>query len=204
LFWILFFLMTVVIHEVCHGAAAYALGDPTARRAGRLTLNPLKHIDPFWTVLFPVFVYVSTGGRFFFGMAKPVPVDFSRLRNPRTGMIAVAFAGPASNLVLAALMSTGWKWSGHPFWLLGVYFNLALAFFNLFPVPPLDGSRVLAGFLPWPLARIFFTLERFGFFIVMALYATGAVTRYWMAPLMDASCLTLGVPSIRAYLSAGA
>ncbi|HTL47292.1 MAG TPA: site-2 protease family protein [Verrucomicrobiae bacterium] len=194
--WITIFLVTVIFHEVCHGLAALALGDTTARDAGRLTLNPLKHVDLFWTVLFPALLFFSTHGRFAFGMAKPVPVNFNRLRYPRRGMIGVALAGPAANLVLAAVLRAVWKATGSEIALLAIYFNLGVAVFNLLPVPPLDGSRVAAGLLPVSAARVYMSLERAGIWIVFALYLSGVLV-YWVIPGMDLFCHLLGLPRLR-------
>ena len=207
--WVFFFLMAVVIHEVCHGLVANYLGDPTARLAGRLTLNPLKHIDPFWTILFPAFLFISTGGRFAVGMAKPVPVDFNRLRNPKQDMIWVALAGPAANMVLAVLLAWAYRMYGAPvslagfpgespvatFLLFAVYFNLGLAAFNLIPIPPLDGSRILTGILPRPWAYRYLQIEPFGFLIVILLYMSG-VFSYVVFPVINGMCRVLNVPPI--------
>ena len=171
------FFISVVIHEVSHGLAAYALGDATAKDAGRLTLNPLPHISLFWTVLLPAALFFATHGHFAIGMAKPVPVDFSRLRKPRSGMSAVALAGPFSNLVLAAILALVWsKWK-IDFWLYAVYLNLGLAVFNLIPIPPLDGSRVLASCLPRTWISKLFKFEKFGFIVIAGLYFTGILLK---------------------------
>ena len=189
------FFISVVIHEVSHGLAAYALGDATAKDAGRLTLNPLPHISLFWTVLLPAALFFATHGHFAIGMAKPVPVDFSRLRKPRSGMSAVALAGPFSNLVLAAILALVWsKWK-IDFWLYAVYLNLGLAVFNLIPIPPLDGSRIVAGILPPPLDKNYLKLERYGFFIVLALYATGLLYA-WVIPGVNFLAKLLNIPSL--------
>ena len=193
--WVLFFLMSVVIHEVCHGLVAGWLGDPTAKMSGRLTLNPLRHVDPFWTVLLPGLLYLSTHGRFAIGMAKPVPVDFSRLRNPKRDMIWVALAGPGANIALAALFSFLWKFSGFELILYGAYFNLGLAMFNLVPIPPLDGSRIAAGILPITLARYYMKLEPIGFLIVLLAYMSGVLS-YFIFPAVDFFCRVLQIPSL--------
>lgn len=189
------FLITVMLHELCHGLVAYALGDPTAKNAGRLTLNPLKHIDWFWTILLPALLFFSTGGRFAIGMAKPVPVDFSRLNNPRRDMIWVALAGPFANIVLAAVLNLFYQSSQNIFWLYAIYFNLGLAMFNLIPIPPLDGSRVLAGLLPSSWANYLFRLEPYGFLIILFLYFTG-ILFYFIIPGIDFFCRIFDIPKL--------
>ncbi len=195
-FWIILFLMTVTIHEVSHGAVAFLRGDTTARDEGRLTLNPLKHLDPFWTVIFPVLLFFSTGGRFAIGMAKPVPVNFLRLKNPRSDMIWVALAGPVSNIVLAAgLAVVLHHFIDSVLLLYAIYFNLGLAVFNLLPIPPLDGSKVIAGLLPaswsWPFLRF----EKYGFLLILGLYLTGWLFR-WILPGINLLARWMGVPGI--------
>jgi Zn-dependent protease len=189
------FLMTVVIHEVSHGFVAYCLGDSTAKRAGRLSLNPLRHIDPFWTVILPVMFFVTTGGRFAIGMAKPVPVNFSMLRNPRRDMIFVALAGPLANIILADLLSVLFHMTQSPLVLTVLWFNLGLAMFNLIPIPPLDGSRILAGLLPRKWAEFFFIIEPFGFLITMVLYFSGFLF-YLIVPGVDFFCRLMEVPAL--------
>ena len=177
IFWILIILITVTVHEVSHGFVAYLRGDQTARLAGRLTLNPLKHIDPFWTVLFPAIVFFSTGGRFAIGMAKPVPVNFANLKNPRRDMILVALAGPLANMILASILTLVYRLTALEPILYAVYFNLALMIFNMIPIPPLDGSRVMLALLPLKLAALYDRLEPFGFWIILLLYFLGVL---WM------------------------
>lgn len=194
------FLVTVTLHEYCHGFLADKLGDPTARDAGRLTLNPLRHIDPFWTVLFPVLLFISTSGQFVMGMARPVPVNFMNLRNPRRDMIWVAVAGPLANFLLAGVLAFLFRVAGtyghltlQTFLLYAVYFNLGLAIFNLIPIPPLDGSRIVTGLLPFSLATRYLLLEPFGFLIVLLFYFTGLLHAL-VLPGIRFFCKILGVP----------
>jgi Zn-dependent protease len=192
-------LASVVFHELSHGFAANALGDPTAKRAGRLTLNPFKHIDPFWTVLLPLILFFTTQGRFVFGMAKPVPVNFGLLRNPKAGMIAVAAAGPAANLALAALTGFVWQRTGNDLLLAAAYLNIGLALFNLFPVPPLDGSRIVAGFLSWRMQGRYFKLEKIGYAIILGLYFTGILMRI-LKPAINFTAVLFGLPNLEGVL----
>ena len=189
-------LFAITVHEAAHGYVARHFGDNTAWMLGRVTLNPLKHIDPVGTILMPLFLYVATSGAFLFGYAKPVPVRFDRLRHPKRDMIWVALAGPASNLIQAlfwgamlyVLLGLGLQ---EPFFLQmckgGVLVNIVMFVFNLFPLPPLDGGRVLAGLLPREAAGVLSRVEPYGFFIVMALVVSGVVSSLWMRPLMNAS-----------------
>ena len=191
----------ITVHEAAHGYAARHFGDPTAWQMGRVTLNPMKHIDPIGTVLMPVLLYFATAGQFLFGYAKPVPVDFGRLRKPKHHMIWVALAGPGVNFVQAflwgaALVLLGAAGVSEPFFIemckAGVLVNLVMFAFNLFPLPPLDGGRILVGLLPWRQALLLSRVEPWGFFIVMALVLTGIVSAWWMRPLMSLSYDMLG------------
>ena len=187
-------LFAITVHEAAHGYAARYYGDHTADRLGRITLNPLKHIDPVGTIVMPLVLYIATSGAFLFGYAKPVPVNFGNLRNPKRDMVWVALAGPASNFFQAV----GWKLllivlvvSGveEPFFVEmaqgGILVNLVMWAFNLFPLPPLDGGRILVGLLPYKQAHQVSRIEPYGFFIVMALVLAGVVTSIWLLPLMQ-------------------
>ncbi|MBY4599963.1 site-2 protease family protein [Ottowia caeni] len=191
-------LFAITVHEAAHGYVARHFGDHTATILGRVTLNPLKHIDPIGTIAMPLFLYVATSGAFLFGYAKPVPVNFGQLRNPRRDMIWVALAGPASNLLQAFAWAIGlYLLRGaavdERFFLemcrAGVLVNVVMFVFNLFPLPPLDGGRIVSGLLPTNLAIPYSRIEPWGFFIVMALVVAGVISNLWMQPLMS---LTFG------------
>lgn len=169
-------ILAITLHEAAHGYAALYRGDPTAKEAGRLSLNPIRHIDPLGTVLLPGFL-IASGAPFLFGWAKPVPVNFGRLNNPRRDMVLVAAAGPATNLVLAivsallihlALMapdpSRQWFVS---MLVQSMKFNVILGLFNMIPLPPMDGGRVAVGLLPLPAARALARLENYGMFLLL-------------------------------------
>jgi len=187
-------LFAITIHEAAHGYVARYLGDNTAYMMGRVTLNPLKHVDPVGTILMPLMLYFATGGAFLFGYAKPVPVNFGQLRRPKRDMVWVALAGPASNFIQAiawAIVFTALVASGvtERFFLemakAGVLVNLVMWAFNLFPLPPLDGGRILVGLLPWRQAQAVARVEPWGFFIVLGLVLVGVVGTYWLRPLIS-------------------
>jgi Zn-dependent protease len=191
--WALPVLVAVVFHEVAHGWVAYRLGDPTAKQLGRLTLNPFAHVDLFGTILVPLMLIIANSP-FVFGYAKPVPINYHNLRNPKRDMIWVAAAGPVTNLVLAAVCTGIWRLvapmtgaQGVPFSLSslvdffapvvlmaqsGILINVTLAVFNMLPLPPLDGGRVLVGLLPQPLSLTIARIEPFGFIILIVLLMT--------------------------------
>ena len=193
-------LFAITLHEAAHGYVAKYFGDMTAYSQGRVSLNPVVHIDPLGTIVIPTLLYMI-GSPFLFGYAKPVPVNFGNLRKPKQQMAWVALAGPAANLVMAFL------------WMIfvivlhvigveaefffkmaqaGVSVNLMLFAFNLFPIPPLDGGRILVSLLPHKYAFKFAQIEPYGFFIVMALAYMQAL-RFWMAPMMFVANTFLGV-----------
>lgn len=192
--WALPVLFAITLHEAGHAYVAQRLGDPTASQLGRVTLNPIKHIDPLGTVLLPLLLYLSSGGKFMFGYAKPVPVAFGRLHRPKRDMIWVALAGPLANLLqvvfwaIAALALTlvgveelfFYKMAGA-----GVLVNIGMFAFNLFPLPPLDGGRILVGLLPMPAAAWLARSERIGMLVVIALIFLGVISRIWLQPIFD-------------------
>ncbi|MCM2250924.1 MAG: site-2 protease family protein [Ramlibacter sp.] len=193
-------LFAITIHEAAHGYVARYLGDNTAYMMGRVTLNPMKHIDPVGTVLMPLLLYFATAGAFLFGYAKPVPVNFGRLRRPKRDMIWVALAGPASNFAQAILWAAAYALLvgadlGERFFLemckAGVLVNLVMWAFNLFPLPPLDGGRILVGLLPWRQAQAVSRIEPWGFFIVLGLVLLGVVGTYWLLPLIKVGYVAL-------------
>jgi Zn-dependent protease len=212
LFEFVVLLFSAVLHEVSHGFEAERLGDTTARDAGRLTLNPLKHLDPMTSVLLPVLLYWATSGAFFFAAAKPVPYNPNNLKDPRSGSAKIALAGPGMNLFIAMLfgilsvllpvaagakeqlfngvlmgggVAFGSSLEGIYFlFLIIVYINVLLAVFNLVPIPPLDGSRILFAALPQShrTYRVMIFLERWGFFLVIAFVFFGF---QYLFPILD-------------------
>jgi len=185
-------IFAITVHEAAHGYVAKYFGDMTAFNAGRITLNPLKHIDPFGTVVLPALT-IMLGG-ILFGWAKPVPVDFGRLRNPKKDMLWVAAAGPASNFVMAVFWVLALKYAAfapdtiaYPVSLMaeaGIKINLVLMVLNLLPLPPLDGGRIAVSLLPYNLARSFAKIEPYGFVILIVLLFTG-VLGHILQPLIN-------------------
>ena len=191
-------ILAITVHEVMHGYVAMRCGDMTAYRAGRISMNPINHIDPVGTIILPIAMFVlqsvSGGQAILFGWAKPVPVDFSALRRPRRDMLLVALAGPGSNVVMAVLWAYVYNYA--PAWHLGVaseflrasgqmgvIINIALASINLLPILPLDGGRVMASLLPPALSAKYSQLERYGFFILLGLmFLAPAILRFLLLP----------------------
>ncbi|MBO9537506.1 site-2 protease family protein [Herbaspirillum sp.] len=193
-------LFAITLHEAAHAYAAKFFGDNTAYSMGRMSLNPIKHIDLFGTILIPVLLYFATSGAFLFGYAKPVPINFGHLRRPKRDMAWVSLAGPAANFLMALLWTLviyGLALGGvqEEFFMLmakaGVLTNLVMFAFNLFPIPPLDGGRILTSLLPNKYAYKFAQIEPYGFFIVMALVLLKVIYTWWMAPVMYAASLLL-------------
>lgn len=175
------FVLAIVVHEVAHGWIAYKLGDSTAKDLGRLTLNPLAHIDPIGTVILPLLL-IMTNSPVVFGWAKPVPINFHNLRNPKRDIISVGLAGPLANITFAFILAASFRLFSFlrgPFLtemiFSGILINIVLAAFNLIPIPPLDGSRILFGLLPYPLAVRYMKIESYGFIILFILLWFGLI-----------------------------
>ena len=196
-------IFAIVLHEVAHGWVANRLGDHTARDMGRLTLNPLSHIDLFGTILMPLLLFWATNGRMVFGYAKPVPINPYNFQNPKKGMALSSLAGPGINLVMAISFAVilrlvlpaiaqitprdAWNWFGPPLVLMcqsGVIINVVLGVLNMIPIPPLDGSRVVYWLLPDKQAALYYQLERYGFVILMLLLAFNILGKI-IGPLID-------------------
>lgn len=196
-------LIAIILHEVSHGLVANRLGDPTAKLMGRLTLNPIAHIDLFGTIIMPLLLLISSGGQFIFGYAKPVPINPYNFRNPRRDMAISAAGGPVMNILIAVVSVIILKYllvpaaSGASADMIGkvvkplvmmlkasIQINVVLASFNLIPIPPLDGGRVIMGLLPDRQAQLLGKLEPFGMIIVLVLVVTGTAG-YIVMPLIN-------------------
>lgn len=185
-------IFAITLHEAAHAYAAKYFGDATAYLQGRMSLNPVKHIDLLGTIIIPVVLYVATSGAFLFGYAKPVPVEWGNLRKPKRDMAWVALAGPGANLIMAVLWMAfaiilKAAQVGEVFFMrmaeAGVWINLLILAFNLFPIPPLDGGRILTSMLPHRLAYKFAQIEPYGFFIVLGLVFL-KLMHYWIIPVV--------------------
>ena len=188
-------LLAITLHEAAHGWAAKHFGDATAFMFGRITLNPLKHIDPIGTIIMPIALWVLSNGSFTFGYAKPVPVNFNNLNNPKRDMVWVAFAGPGVNLIqafiwgLIAILAAGIGLEGsmgqfvYGMCQAGVWINVLLFVFNLLPLPPLDGGRIAVGLLPQQQSNLLARVEPYGFYIVLALLVTNIIYPLWLKPV---------------------
>lgn len=194
---------SIVLHEIAHGYAAYLMGDSTAKRAGRLSLNPLKHVDPFGTIIMPAMMLLLSRGTFAFGYAKPVPINPYNFRNERKGMLITGIAGPATNIVIAlvtgllarVLIAFGSLQSTLVLVVVSLLYyaamiNLILAFFNLIPIPPLDGSRVVQRFLPTKARNAYHSIEPYGFIIVIGI-------SYFLPQLFDGYLNITAMPLLK-------
>lgn len=202
--WALPILFGITLHEAAHAFVANRCGDSTAKMLGRLSLNPIRHIDLIGTIIVPIFIAVITKFHFVFGWAKPVPINWSQLRNPRRDMALVAFAGPGANFLMALFWAGCLKLSiamspessSIALFLLlssqaGILINLVLAYLNLIPVPPLDGSRIVAAILPPRQSFMYLKLEPYGIFILLALLFSG-ILGWLIAPMLYGSLNLIG------------
>jgi Zn-dependent protease len=199
--FIVILLFSVIFHEVAHGLMAYRLGDPTAKFSGRLTLNPIPHIDLFGSVLLPALLYYA--GLPIFGAAKPVPVNYANLKDIRSGMVLVALAGPLTNVALALIATVVYHVTpelsvmGAELVLQTMQMNIVLAFFNLLPIPPLDGSKVVAGLLGYIDHNLMYRLldlERFGFIAIFVLILIpGLLEGILLAPVLETMKFLVGI-----------
>ena len=195
LVYIVILLFSVIIHEVMHGVAAEWFGDDTARREGRITLNPIPHIDPFASILLPAIMLISSGGTFALGAAKPVPVDFNNMRRPRLGMAVVSLAGPLSNLAIAILLALPVTFRVieiNELLAKAIFLNVVLAVFNLLPIPPLDGSKIIASFLPTNIMNTLLRFEQYGFLIILVLLFTGILNTL-LTPFVAVFAIVFGI-----------
>src|SRR5262245_25383589 len=192
--WVVPVVFAITLHEAAHGYVARMFGDRTAEMLGRITLNPLRHIDPVGTIVVPALLYFTAGPQYTFGWAKPVPVNFGNLRDPKRDMLWVAAAGPLSNLAMAlfwaVMVKVGLSMPGSSFGLplslmgaAGVFFNIIIMVLNLVPLPPLDGGRIVVSLLPHRLAWRFARIEPYGFVILLVLLLTGALGYLLLPPI---------------------
>ena len=197
---ILILFVSISFHEYAHGWMAFKLGDPTPKQAGRLSLNPLVHIDPFGTIILPLMLLVIStrliGQPLAIGYAKPVPINPYHFKNPKKDTALVGLAGPSINILIAVLLSLLVR-MGFPLFtpaiVLGIMVNLILAIFNLIPIPPMDGSKVLTSLLPKEIAYKYFKIEPYGFFIIILLFTTGFFKWFIMPLVNSALYLLLGI-----------